>query len=65
VSPEERLVVKKITCCLIIKKEWDEIVSIGVVKLNVINNKLSPKKKKNIQKTNNIYDVVRDVITVN
>lgn len=42
--------VKNIICCLTPKKEWELIVSTGVVKLNVINNNDSPKKKKKIQK---------------
>jgi hypothetical protein len=50
VNFDERLSPKNIICCLIPKKEWEVIVSIGVVKLKVTNNNDSPKKKKKIQK---------------
>lgn len=49
-SFDDKLEVKNIICCLTPKKEWEFIVSIGVVKLNVINKSDSPKKKKKIQK---------------
>ena len=63
-SFNERLFVKKIVSCLIIKKVWEVIVSIGVVKLNVNSNRNSPKKKKKSQKIKRKYDVDLDVMVV-
>jgi hypothetical protein len=60
----DKLRVRNTICCLTRKKECDTIVSTGVVKLNKVSNKNSPKKKKKDQKKNNMYDVVLDVITV-
>jgi hypothetical protein len=39
-------------CCLKEKKKLEEMASVKVEKLNKIKNKLSPKKKKKIQKKN-------------
>jgi hypothetical protein len=52
-------------CCFIVKNEEDVIVSMGVLKLNVINNSISPKKKKKHQKLNKKYEVDLEVIVVN
>ena len=47
-----------------VKKEEEVIVSTGVVKLKVTNNKLSPKKKKKHQKEKRKYEVDLEVIVV-
>lgn len=44
---------KKIECVLKINNKWELIESVKVEKLNNINNKDSPKKKKNNQNANN------------
>ena len=41
--------IKKIVCCFNVKNEEESMVSDIVAQLKVINNKDSPKKKKNIQ----------------
>jgi hypothetical protein len=56
---------KKTICCFITKKLEDDIVSIGVEKLNRTNKSDSPKKKKNIQNDNRKYEVNLDVNDVN
>ena len=52
-------------CCFIVKKDDEAIVSIGVLKLKVINSNISPKKKKKHQKLNKKYEVDLEVIVVN
>lgn len=64
VSLRDILLVKKITCCFIIKKECEVTASNGVVKLNSTNSSDSPKKKKNSQKKNKKYDVFLEVMVV-
>jgi len=56
---------QKMTWFLVEMKKWDGMRSDTVLKLNIINSKNSPKKKKKHQKINRTYVVVRDVMTVN
>jgi len=56
---------QKITWFLVEIKKWDGMRSDTVLKLNIINSRNSPKKKKKHQKIKRTYVVVRDVITVN
>lgn len=51
-------------CCFTVKKDEDVIVSTVVEKLKVTSNKVSPKKKKKVQKLARKYDVVLEVIVV-
>ena len=51
-------------CCFIIKKDEDVTVSTVVEKLKVTNSRVSPKKKKNVQKDIKKYEVVLEVIVV-
>ena len=51
-------------CCFIIKKDDEVTVSTVVEKLKVTRSKVSPKKKKNVQKEIRKYEVVLEVIVV-
>ena len=64
-SLEDELTRKNMMCCFITIKLDEVMVSIGVEQLKSINNRDSPKKKKNIQKDNNMQEVSLEVNAVN
>jgi hypothetical protein len=59
------LSIRKTVWVLNIKKKLDGIKSFKVLKLKVVNNKISPKKKKKHQKKKRRYIVDLDVNKVN